>query len=370
MLKFWKRPDADRDRATDDAPVDAPPPVPAPASTPASIPIPIAAPFSAAVAPAVPPADEPPPRAGWLSRLRTGLAKTGSNIAGIFVGARVDEALFEELETALLTADAGVDATTHLIDRLRSRAKRDAIEDAQTLRLALRDLLVELLRPLERTLDVDRHAKRPVVLMMIGVNGAGKTTSIGKVAKFLQQQKRTVMLAAGDTFRAAAREQLAAWGERNGVTVVAQQSGDPAAVVFDAIASAAARGTDVVIADTAGRLPTQLHLMDELKKIKRVIGKAPVLAGQDAPQEVLLVIDGNTGQNAIAQVRAFDAAVGLTGLIVTKLDGTAKGGVLAAIALLRQALPPIPVYFIGVGEGLDDLRPFVASEFADALLGD
>ncbi len=353
MLKFWKRSDAETRRATDDAP---------PASNlPPDREPPAAAPAAAA------PEDS---KRSWLSRLRSGLAKTGSNIAGIFVGAKVDEALFEELEAALLTADAGVDATAELITRLRARARKESIEDVQALRRALRDLLIETLRPLEKAFDVAAHPSRPVVLMMIGVNGAGKTTSIGKIAKFLQGQGKTVVLAAGDTFRAAAREQLAAWGERNGVSVIAQQSGDPAAVVFDAIASAAARNTDVVIADTAGRLPTQLHLMDELKKIRRVIGKAPALKGHEAPQEVLLVIDGNTGQNAVAQVRAFDAAVGLTGLIVTKLDGTAKGGVLAAIAHVRKGLPPIPVYFIGVGETLDDLRPFVASEFADALLGD
>ena len=346
MLKFWKRSDADAARATDDAP-------PAPD-------LPLAEPAASA--------SEPAAKSGWLTRLRAGLAKTGSSITGIFVGTRVDEALFEELETALLLADTGVDATSELITRLRARVKKDRIEDGAVLKQALRELLTDLLRSLEKRFDIATHGTRPVVLMMIGVNGAGKTTSIGKIAKFLQGQGHSVVLAAGDTFRAAAREQLAAWGERNGVTVIAQQSGDPAAVVFDAVASAAARKIDVVIADTAGRLPTQLHLMDELKKVKRVIGKAPALQGADAPQEVLLVIDGNTGQNAIAQVRAFDAAVGLTGLIVTKLDGTAKGGVLAAIASLRKDAPPIPVYFIGVGETLDALRPFVAAEFAEALL--
>ena len=266
-------------------------------------------------------------------------------------------------------ADAGVEATSFLIERLRERARKERIDDAQRLKDALAEILVELLRPLEKSFDVTRRAadaKGPVVVMMTGVNGAGKTTSIGKLAKHLQQQGRSVMLAAGDTFRAAAREQLLAWGERNGVTVVAQQSGDPAAVTFDAIASATARNVDVLIADTAGRLPTQLHLMDELKKIKRVIGKAP--AGATQPQEILLVLDGNTGQNAIAQLAAFDAAVGITGLIVTKLDGTAKGGVLAAIARLRTNEPPVPVYFIGVGEGLDDMQPFAAAQFVDALL--
>ena len=312
-------------------------------------------------------------KASWLRRLKTGLAKTGSSITGLFVGSKVDEALFEELESALLMADAGVDATDYLIQQLRERARKGGIENATQLKENLAALLVELLQSLEKSLDAGRDPSAPtapVVMMMVGVNGAGKTTSIGKLAKFFQGQGRTVMLAAGDTFRAAAREQLVVWGERNGIAVITQQSGDPAAVVFDAVASAAARGIDVLVADTAGRLPTQLHLMDELKKVKRVIGKAPALAGVVAPREVLLVIDGNTGQNAIAQVKAFDAAVGVTGLIITKLDGTAKGGVLAAIALMRKDGPAIPVYFIGVGERLDDLQPFVASQFVAALLGD
>ena len=362
MLRFWKRSDsaiADVSDAPEavDLPTGAEPLV-APA-----VPEPLA---TAAVA-------APPARRSWLDRLKTGLAKTGSGITTLFVGARVDEALFEELESALLMADAGVDATTHLITQLRAAARKEFIEDAQQLKATLARLMTDLLRPLEKSFEVAPLAaarKMPAVVMMVGVNGAGKTTSIGKLAKYLQGQGRTVMLAAGDTFRAAAREQLVAWGERNGVLVVTQQSGDPAAVVFDAVASAAARDIDVLIADTAGRLQTQLHLMDELKKVKRVIGKAPALAGTPQPREILLVIDGNTGQNAIAQVRAFDAAVGLTGLIVTKLDGTAKGGVLAAIALVRKDAAPLPVYFIGVGEGLDDLQPFVAAQFVAALLGD
>ena len=346
MLKFWKR---------SDTPDESPPPEVAPALVPDPV---VAA--------------EAAPRRSWIDRLKTGLAKTGSGITGLFIGTKVDEALFEELESALLMADAGVEATDFLITQLRARAKKEAIEDGRELKSALGRIMVELLAPLEKRLDVSRAPAAPdapVVVMMVGVNGAGKTTSVGKLAKFLQGQGRTVMLAAGDTFRAAAREQLVVWGERNGIPVIAQQSGDAAAVVFDAVASAAARKTDVLIADTAGRLPTQLHLMDELKKVKRVIGKAPAV-GAGQPREVLLVIDGNTGQNAIAQVRAFDAAVGLTGLIVTKLDGTAKGGVLAAIALVRKEAPPIPVYFIGIGEGLDDLQPFVASQFVSALLGE
>jgi fused signal recognition particle receptor len=316
--------------------------------------------------------EKPVAKRSWLEKLKAGLAKTGSGISGLFVGARVDEAFFEELESALLMADAGVDATNYLIERLRLRARKESIEDSAQLKRVLAELMTELLRPLEKSFDVHRDLadpEAPVVIMMVGVNGAGKTTSIGKLAKHLQAAGKTVMLAAGDTFRAAAREQLVVWGDRNNIPVVTQASGDPAAVVFDAVASAAARLIDVLIADTAGRLPTQLHLMDELKKVKRVVAKAPALAKVSAPREVLLVIDGNTGQNAIAQVRAFDEAVGLTGLIVTKLDGTAKGGVLAAIALLRKDSAPIPVYFIGVGEGLDDLQPFVASEFVTAILG-
>jgi len=344
MLKFWKRSETPDDLAT--APVEEP----------------------AAQAPV----ENAAPRRSWIDRLKSGLAKTGSGISVLFVGSKVDEALFEELESALLMADAGVDATNFLIEQLRLRARKEAIDDGRELKLALGRIMVELLAPLEKRLDVSRAPgapDAPVIVMMVGVNGAGKTTSVGKLAKFLQGDGRTVMLAAGDTFRAAAREQLVVWGERNGIAVIAQQSGDAAAVVFDAVASATARRTDVLIADTAGRLPTQLHLMDELKKVKRVIGKAPGV-GDGQPREILLVIDGNTGQNAIAQVRAFDEAVGLTGLIVTKLDGTAKGGVLAAIALLRKGKPPIPVYFIGIGESLDDLQPFVARQFVAALLGE
>ncbi len=357
MLKFWKRPDPSEGPPTTDT-----------ASPVATHPT-IDGTGSATLA--VPPASGSTP--SWLQRLRGGLVKTGSSITGLFVGSKVDEALFQDLESALLMADAGVDATTYLVQQLRARARKEGIEDAHLLKQALGELLAELLRSLEKPLKVERDPvapTAPVVMMMVGVNGAGKTTSIGKLAKFLQGKGCSVMLAAGDTFRAAAREQLVVWGERNGVAVVAQQSGDPAAVVFDAVASASARGIDVLIADTAGRLPTQLHLMDELKKVKRVIGKAPALAGMIAPREVLLVIDGNSGQNAIAQVKAFDAAVGLTGLIITKLDGTAKGGVLAAIALMRKDMSAIPVYFIGVGERLDDLQPFVASQFVSALLAD
>ncbi|QBQ95959.1 signal recognition particle-docking protein FtsY [Paraburkholderia pallida] len=306
-----------------------------------------------------PPAPDANAKKSWLSRLKSGLSKTSSNIQSIFVNAKIDDDLYEELETALLMSDAGVDATEYLLETLRQKVRAERLTDAQQVKDALRQLLIDLLEPLEKSLMLGRA--QPLVMMIAGVNGAGKTTSIGKLAKHLQSFDQSVLLAAGDTFRAAAREQLTIWGERNNVTVVQQESGDPAAVIFDAVSAARARGINVVMADTAGRLPTQLHLMDELKKVKRVIGKA--LDG--APHEVLLVIDANTGQNALTQVKVFDDALGLTGLIVTKLDGTAKGGILAAIARQR----PIPVYFIGVGEKVEDLQPFVAEEFADALLG-
>jgi fused signal recognition particle receptor len=295
----------------------------------------------------------------WFNRLRQGLQKTSNNLAQIFTGVKIDEALYEELETALLMSDAGVQATTELLDQLRAKVKQDKLTEGEQVREALAKLLEALLLPLERSLDLNRPA--PIVTMITGVNGAGKTTSIGKLTHYFQATGHRVLLAAGDTFRAAAREQLSIWGERNQVDVISQEDADPASVVFDAVNAGKARGHQIVIADTAGRLPTQLHLMEELKKIKRVIGKAM----PEAPHEILLVIDGNTGQNALAQVKAFDEALGLTGLIVTKLDGTAKGGVLAAIAKAR----PIPVYFIGVGEHVDDLRPFIAADYAQAMLG-
>jgi fused signal recognition particle receptor len=306
-----------------------------------------------------PPAPEPAAKQSWLSRLKAGLSKTSAGLTGIFVGTKIDDALYEELETALLMSDAGVEATEYLLGALREKVRAERLTDPQQVKSALRSLLVELLSPLEKSLMLGRA--QPMVMMIAGVNGAGKTTSIGKLAKHLQRFDQSVLLAAGDTFRAAAREQLTIWGERNNVTVVSQESGDPAAVIFDAVSAARARKIDVVMADTAGRLPTQLHLMEELRKVKRVIGKAM----DGAPQEVLLVIDANTGQNALAQVKAFDDALSLTGLIVTKLDGTAKGGILVAIARQR----PVPVYFIGVGEKVEDLQPFSAEEFADALLG-
>jgi fused signal recognition particle receptor len=307
---------------------------------------------------------------GWFGRLKSGLAKTreklGAQVAGLFgAGRKLDEAFYEELENALIGADVGVSATAHLIDALRARARKERYTDAAQLRQALGENLVALLKPIEQPLDTATH--KPFVIMLAGVNGAGKTTSIGKLAYYYQAQGKKVLLAAGDTFRAAAREQLMAWGERNNVTVISQTSGDSAAVMFDAMHAAVARGVDIVLADTAGRLPTQLHLMEEIKKVKRVIDKA--LPG--APHETLIVLDANNGQNALAQVKAFDDTLGVTGLVLTKLDGTAKGGVVAAIAYMRAAqsgAKPIPVRFIGVGEGLEDLRPFKAEEFVSALL--
>ena len=297
----------------------------------------------------------------WRERLKAGLARTRAQFSGklksMFSRGKVDDELLEELETLLLTSDVGMEATQHLLDELKLRAKRDKIETPEGIQSALSDALHELLLPLEKPLDATRH--RPFIIMIAGVNGAGKTTSIGKLAKYFQAQGKSVLLAAGDTFRAAAREQLMAWGERNNVTVISQESGDPAAVIFDAISAAKARGIDIVLADTAGRLPTQLHLMEEIAKVRRVIQKAD----PTGPHETLLVLDANFGQNALMQVKAFDKSINVTGLVVTKLDGSAKGGVVAAIA--RQC--PKPIRFIGVGESIDDLRPFVARDFVDAL---
>lgn len=314
---------------------------------------------------------------GWAERLKAGLARTrdtlNTPITELLGGGKIDEAVYEALETLLLTADCGVTATQQMLDDIRGQVSRQALKDAGALRQALRQAMVNQLQPLARPLDTSLHA--PFVILLAGVNGAGKTTTIGKLAWRLQQEGKSVLIAAGDTFRAAAREQLQSWGERNGVHVVAQEGADPAAVIFDAVNSARAKGIDVVIADTAGRLPTQLNLMEEIKKVKRVVAKAFIegVPGNNtvadgtpaAPHEVLLVIDANTGQNAVAQTKAFDDALGLTGLVVTKLDGTAKGGVLCAIAKAR----PVPVYFIGIGEAIDDLRPFVARDYANAMLG-
>ncbi len=299
---------------------------------------------------------------GFFSRLKQGLERTRINLAGLFSGAVIDEDFFEELETSLIAADIGVESTNLILERLRDTVKLRGLKTPEEVRLALRDEIKRILLPAQKPLDVNRT--KPFVVMMAGVNGAGKTTTIGKIAKWLAADNKTVLLAAADTFRAAAREQLAVWGERNRIDVVSQTGGDPAAVVFDAVSAGKARGLDVVIADTAGRLPTQTNLMEELGRIRRAQGKA--LEG--APHEVILVVDGTNGQNALAQVKAFDAFAQLTGLIVTKLDGTAKGGVLVAITASRGDRP-LPIYFVGVGEKIDDLQPFNAEAFADALVG-
>lgn len=303
--------------------------------------------------------ETPADRSAWLQRLKRGLQKTGSNITSVFSTRKIDENLYEELEEALLLADTGVQATLFLIEDLRKRVKQARVTEAVQIKDLLLDAIADLLSPLQKPLTIGEHS--PTVIMVAGVNGAGKTTTIGKLTCYLCKAQQSVLLAAADTFRAAAREQLTTWADRNAVEIVSSQGGDPAALSFDAVAAGRARHKNVVLVDTAGRLPTQLHLMDELKKIRRTINKAYVTA----PHEVLLVIDGNTGQNALAQVKAFDAALQLTGLIVTKLDGSAKGGVLCAIA--REV--PLPVYFIGVGEQLHDLQTFNAREFAHALLG-
>ena len=311
-----------------------------------------------------------PERQRWFSKLQDGLRKTGSSISTVFTGSQIDEQLYEDLETALLLADTGVSATQHLLDDVRRRVKEGGMTHPVAVKNALIEAITALLKPLEKPLVIGEFT--PTVIMVTGVNGAGKTTSIGKLTRHLANEGASVLLAAADTFRAAAREQLSVWADRNTVEIVSQANGDPAAVSFDAVTAGKARGKDVVLVDTAGRLPTQLHLMEELRKIKRVVQKADA----SAPHEVLLVIDGNTGQNALAQVKAFDETLQLTGLIVTKLDGTAKGGVLAAIALWARerakaspGLRPVAVYFIGVGEKLEDLETFNAREFAQALLG-
>jgi len=329
-------------------------PAPAPAD---AVPPSVTAPATPAAAPAAAPVAAPA-RQSWLDKLKSGLRKTGSSITTVFTGTQIDDALYEELEAALLMADTGVKATEHLLEDLKRRVKESKTTEPAAVKGLLADALAELLAPLEKPLVIGEH--KPTVIMVAGVNGAGKTTSIGKLTHHLSNEGATVLLAAADTFRAAAREQLEIWADRNRVEIISQEGADPAAVCFDAVSAGRARGKDVVLVDTAGRLPTQLHLMEELRKIKRVVQKAD----ETAPHEVLLVIDGNTGQNALAQVRAFDDALQLTGLIVTKLDGTAKGGVLAAIARER----PVPVYFIGVGEKLDELETFNAREFAQALL--
>lgn len=310
--------------------------------------------------------EEKQDKPGLLARLRQGLAKTGqllnTDIRDLVpVGRKIDDELLEELETRLLLADVGVEATTAIIQDLTKRISRKQLDDSSALFAALREDMAAILAPSSRPLVIDGSV-RPFVILMAGINGAGKTTTIGKLAKRLQAEGKSVMLAAGDTFRAAAVEQLQVWGERNGIPVIAQGSGaDTASVIFDALQAAKSRGIDVLIADTAGRLHTQSNLMEELKKVKRVLGKLD----PDAPHEVLLVLDAGTGQNALQQAQQFHQAIGVTGLALTKLDGTAKGGIIFAIAK-RLGLP---IRFIGVGEGIDDLRVFEASEFVEALLG-
>lgn len=307
------------------------------------------------------PTNESQPALSFTQKLKQGLAKTrqqlGGQLTSLFGGGKIDDETYDELETILLTSDVGVSATQKLLDNLKKRVKKEQLEDTIALKGALKSELQVVLNPLEKALDTNTHS--PFIIMLAGVNGAGKTTTIGKLTKRFQSEGKSVVIAAGDTFRAAAREQLQVWGERNNVHVIASEGGDPAAVIFDAVNSAIAKKIDIVIADTAGRLPTQMHLMDEITKVKRVINKAL----PNAPHEILLVLDANTGQNAVSQVKAFDDALGVTGLVLSKLDGTAKGGVIAAIAEAR----PIPIRFIGIGEAIDDLRPFNAQDFVDAL---
>jgi fused signal recognition particle receptor len=367
MFSFFRKKTPPPPAAEPSAPPPAAPaPVAAPATAPVAAPltVPLPTPAPASPAPPVAPPTAPPPppepaRKSWLDKLKAGLKKTGTSITTVFTGTQIDDALYEDLETALLMADTGVKATEHLLADLKRRVKEQKTTDPAAVKGLLADAITELLTPLQKPLVIGEH--KPTVIMVAGVNGAGKTTSIGKLTRHLASEGATVLLAAADTFRAAAREQLAVWADRNTVDIITQQGGDPAAVSFDAVSAGRARGRDVVLVDTAGRLPTQLHLMEELRKIRRVVQKADATA----PHEVLLVIDGNTGQNALMQVKAFDEALSLTGLIITKLDGTAKGGVLCAIA--REKL--VPVYFIGVGEKLEDLETFNAREFAQALLG-
>ena len=295
-------------------------------------------------------------RGTWLDRLRSGLAKTRQGFSALFGNTPVSPELFHNLEAALLASDVGTASTADLLSQLRSHARGS--DSVGEFKIRLRGELMKWMVPLQRTLDF--RGRHPCIVMLVGVNGAGKTTSVGKLAALLKDQGKSVLLAAADTFRAAAGQQLAVWSDRVGVPVIGQQGGDPGAVVFDAIGAARARGIDVVLVDTAGRLATQLHLMDELKRLKRVASKAQ--AG--APHEIWLVLDAGTGQNGLSQIKAFDDALGLTGIVLTKLDGTAKGGVLVAVA--RQYA--IPVSFLGVGEGIHDMRPFVAEEFVSAFL--
>jgi fused signal recognition particle receptor len=302
---------------------------------------------------------------GWLARIKAGLGKTRANLtdglADLFLGKKqIDDDLMEDLETQLLLADVGIEATTEIIDRLTARVSRKELQDSEALYRALQEELADLLEPVSQPLTLPPKGEGPFVILVVGVNGVGKTTTIGKLTQRFQREGRSVMLAAGDTFRAAAVEQLKVWGERNKVPVIAQHTGaDSASVIFDAVAAAKARGVDVLIADTAGRLHNKAHLMEELKKVHRVMGKVDATA----PHEVMLVLDAGTGQNALSQASTFNEAVPITGVTLTKLDGTAKGGIIFALAKQLGT----PIRFIGVGESLDDLRPFAAGEFIDAL---
>ena len=311
-----------------------------------------------AIAPTPPPAAEEPSRAGWLQRLHQGLRKTGSSIAQVFTGTQIDDALYEELEAALLMADTGVKATQYLLDDLKRRVREAKANDPQAVRALLVDALTELLRPLEKQLTLTDAP--PTVMMVVGVNGAGKTTSIGKLAQRYKNEGRSVLLCAADTFRAAAIEQLEIWGERTDTEVIRQKPGaDPSAVLFDALQAAKARKTDYVIIDTAGRLQTKTNLMAELEKMQRTAARVV----PSAPHEVLLVLDATTGQNGLEQARRFTETSGVTGIILAKLDGTAKGGVVIAIARELN----LPIRYVGVGEKADDLLPFDPEKFIQSL---
>ena len=351
-------------------PEPEPEPEPVAVVAPVVVPVPVpvvAAPAPVVEAPAPAPVVAAEPKTGFFARLKQGLSKTsasiGEGMASLFLGKKViDDDLLEEIETRLLTADVGVEATSVIIKNLTQKVARKQLTDADALYKSLQDELAAMLKPVEQPLKIESRNK-PFVILVVGVNGAGKTTTIGKLAKKLQLEGKKVMLAAGDTFRAAAVEQLQVWGERNNIPVIAQHTGaDSASVIFDAVQAAKARGIDVLIADTAGRLHTKDNLMEELKKVRRVIGKLD----EDAPHEVLLVLDAGTGQNAISQTKQFDQTVALTGLALTKLDGTAKGGVIFALAKQFN----IPIRFIGVGEGIDDLRDFESEPFVQALFAE
>ena len=342
-------------------------PEPEPVVVPVVVPAPVAAPQPVIEAPVAVQAVTPEPKTGFFARLKQGLSKTsasiGEGMASLFLGKKtIDDDLLEEIETRLLTADVGVEATSVIIKNLTQKVARKQLTDADALYKSLQAELAAMLKPVEQPLKIQPQSK-PFVILVVGVNGAGKTTTIGKLAKKLQLEGKKVMLAAGDTFRAAAVEQLQVWGERNNIPVIAQHTGaDSASVIFDAVQAAKARGIDVLIADTAGRLHTKDNLMEELKKVRRVMGKLD----EDAPHEVLLVLDAGTGQNAINQTKQFNQTVEVTGLALTKLDGTAKGGVIFALAKQFN----IPIRFIGVGEGIDDLRDFESEPFVQALFAE